>query len=573
MKNPQKQSEKDAKSSAAAKKEILSSFSWERAEDSTIDKLSEADLAHCVLVATVRGREILVRDLIERRGHVPIVITRHDDGDHDFRLNGQSVDTNFRHFTNDIKSRESLKSLFTMIAEFGMKGLIEPGASFPLLWHRLDDNQLIHKLPPARFEGELPSLVSGVLGHPELAVVLHEESSESATPAAYSQILCWASEHMIRQFPQGLSPLRSVQSVEKQGSFKEWKARSGTPQSDQYGAIKVGVGRSACSSDWANFTFRDMGPASARLGLEDRQGRVLCETTTGFLLSFPTSSYSEANLRVANVFVKKYCPIEVMALQAAEACTRDFGHEKTTYQFQNHLTTRMSDKFDLLFTSLSSDDRVKDLMTHEQWRLLLKHADFISAASLLALHQVLGIDNSGSSVTLDADDLLLLIEGGYRFADGTKVFTKDLDIHDHNRTQDLNAAPSVRLPDRLHFPDTSNTDSGIQSHSEDLAQMLSIFRGIDRMNLWPTQDIRPVDLGHALKMSSRLDMDHIGSYKAMAVHSKILNAGVEACAGVASSPAQWMKLTEVFTPDELKPYLKVMPSKAKGRLLELGLGL
>lgn len=571
MKNQQKQSEKDAKSSSAAKKEILSSFSWERAEDSTIDKLCEADLAHCVLVATVRGREILVRDLIERRGPVPIVITRHEDDDHDFRLNGQSVDTNFRHFTNDIKSQESLKSLFAMIAEFGMKGLIEPGSSFPLLWHRLDDNQLIHKLPPARFEGELPSLVAGVLGHPELAVVLHEESSENATPAAYNQILCWASEHMIRQFPQGLSPLRSIQSVEGQGSLAEWKARSGTPQSVQYGAIKVGAGSSARSSELANFTFRDMGPASARLGLEDRQGRVLCETTTGFLLSFPTPSYSEANLRVANVFVKKYCPIEVMALQAAEACTRDFGHEKTTYQFQNHLTTRMSDKFDLLFTSLSSDDRVKDLMTHDQWRLLLKHADFISAASLLALHQVLGIDNSGASVTLDADDLLLLIEGGYRFADGTKVFIKDLDIHNHNRTQDLNAAPSVRLPDRLHFPEKFYDANG--QNLTVLAHELLIYRGIHNMNLWPIQDVRPVDLAHALKMSSSLRMDNAMNSKAMAVHAQLLNAGVDACAGAASSPAQWMKLTEVFAPDELKPYLKLMPAKAKGRVLELGLGL
>lgn len=571
MNREKKQAEKAANDSSYAKAELWNSAVWADTDESAMDRLNEADLAHCVLVATIYGRERLVRDLVQRRGPVPIVITRHDDGEHDFRLNGQQVHHNFRYFGKQVNSPAALKSLLAMITEYGMKGLIEPGPSFPLLWHRLDENQQRSKIKALPFEGELPALLGGVLGQPELAVALHEESARTGMPEAYKPVLCWASEEMIRHFPQGLAPLRGVQEVEGHGTLSEWKAKSGTPESLEYGAVVVGVRPSERCTELAGFLCRDMSPTSARLGLEDNQGRVLCETTSDFLLSFPMSDCSEDNLVLATEFVKNYCPIEIMALQAAAICTRDFGHAPTTYFFRNEFITKMSEQFNPLFEALWDDERVQDLMTKDQWALLLKNAEFINAKSLLALYEVLGIDNSGASVTLDADDLLLLAEGGYRFADGTRAFEKDLDIRAHNRIRDLAVTPSVRIPERLSFVDPSVV--GRIPSSAMLEYVLSVYKRIDKMNLWPIQDVRPIDLPHVLKMSARLDIDHIGNNKSMALHARMLNAGVEACAVAASSPTQWLKLTEVFTPEELKPFVKVMPAKAKGRLLEMGLGL
>jgi hypothetical protein len=561
----------DRQRSTAAKSALLRLPTWAATDEFIVDQLNEADLAECVLTATIRGHERLVRDLIKRRGPVPIMVEHRGTGENDFWSGDQPVGYQYRYFTQDVKSRAGLKSLLAMITEFGMQGLIEPGPSFPLLWHRLDENQLLHKLPAMRFEGELPSLVAGALESPELAVVLHEESLSTGTSDAYKPLLCWASEDMIRQFPQGLAPLKVFQEVEGHGTLSQWKAKSGTLEGLEYGAIKVGVRPTNRCSELANFLFREMGPASARLGLNDKQGRVLCETTTDFILSFQGAECSEVNLLAASTFLQNYCPIEIMALQAAAACTRDFGLEKAQYHFRHHLTKSMSETFDLLFTALATDERVKDLMTKEQWSLLLQQADFTSAHSILALYQVLGLDNSGSSIALDDDDLLLLIDGGYRFADGTKVFNQDLDMRSHNRRVSLKEQPSVFISDHLSF--TNQSVISQMSGSEIHAHVLSIYRGIHEMNLWPSQDIRPTDLTAALKMAARLDLTHSGHNKAMALHAYLVESGIQACVEAVSSPTQWVKLTEVFTADELQPYMKIMPSNAKGRLLELGMGM
>jgi hypothetical protein len=562
--------EKDPISSTFAKSVLLQGIGWVKTPTDKMDHLTDADLAGCVLEATIQGQESLVLDLINHRGPVPIVLDRTDDGADDLRLNGRVIHVPHQDFGRTIKRWSDLKALLRMIKEFGMKGLIEPGPVFPYLWHRVDENPFLSSLPETRFTGELPSLVGGLLSHPELVLALNVEAPYTATPEAYKPVLCWASEEMIRHFPQGLAPLSMVQTVDGHGSLLDWKTKAGEPGSMMYGAIQLGVRPGERCSELVNCLFGAMGPELARLGLEDKQGRVLCETTTDFLMEFPKTECPEDLLRAATEFAVNYCPIEIIAHQAAAACTRDFGLEKTDYHFRKHLTLYLSESFDPLFTALVKDERVGDLLAKEQWALLLKNADVVKTESLVALHKTFGINNSGASVALDAYDLQTLIAGDYRFADGTKVFDRDLDFHSHNRERDLQVEPSVSIPKKLSFIEGTPRD---WTDSERFAHVLSVHQGIHKMNLWPIQDVRPADLAHALKMAVRVDIDHVGNNKAMALHAILLNAGVEACAAVASSAAQWMLLTEVFAADELQPYMKIMPGKAKGRLLELGMGM
>jgi hypothetical protein len=562
--------ENDPFSSSFASSVLLQAPSWTETDKKKMDLLSEHDLAACVLQATILGRESLVRDLIAYRGPVPIVLDRTDDGTDDLRLNGRVIYIPHQDVAKTINKMSSLQSLLSMIKEFGMKGLIEPGPVFPFLWHRIDENLSIRNLPEARFTGELPSLVGGLLSQPELVMALTVESPLTATPEAYKPVLCWASEEMIREFPKGLAPLNLFQTVDGHGSLQDWKAKAGQPESLIYGAIELGVIPSERCSDLVNGLFAAMGPESARLGLDDQQGRILCETTTDFLQQFPTSDWSEDSLLAATEFAVSYCPIEIMARQAATACTRDFGLEKTTYHFRDQLKLYLCESFDPLFTALERDERVKDLLAKEQWAWLLKHADVVQVESLVALYKTFGIDNAGASLILGEQDLQVLIAGGYRFADGTKAFDRDLDYHAHNRDRDLQIAPSVSIPKNLSFTESAQNPS---SASVLLAHVLAAHKALNRMNFWPIQDVRPVDLAHALKMAVRLDIDHVGNVKSMAMHAILLNAGVDACAEVASSAAQWTLLTEVFTADQLNPYIKMMPGKAKGRLLESGLGL
>ena len=535
-----------------------------------MDRLLDSDLADCILSATISGGESLVRSLVERRGHVPILVECTDPDSSFHKLNGESVDTHIAMFGQYLRTRKALKSLLAMIVEYDMKGLIEPGKSYPLLWQKLDKRHYFSRLESMRFYGDLPSLDNGVLSQPELAIALHEDASRVSTPEAYKPMLCWASADMVRQFSGDLAPLSAYQNVKGYGSLAKWKEEAIPSDSLEVPMIEVGVRPTERCSPFANHLFYAMAPASARRGLDDLQGRVLCETTTEFLLGFSFSACVEDNLADANAFVEHYCPAEIMALQAAALGAREFGTTQAIYRFPDDLKTSLTFNFDLLFLALSEDQRVRELMTKEHWRQLLLKSTTIHSESLVALYQVFGLDNTGKDLILYADDLQILIKGGYRFADGTKVFESEPAFHKHNHQSDLHVTPSVRIPQRLSFSSSLKADRTAQEIQE---HALKNYLGIQKMNLWLSQDSRPADLADAIKMATRVEFGDVNKSKTMALHAYLLDAGVGACAQAASTPTQWMKLLDVFSGEELKPYLKVMPNKVRGRLLENGLGL
>lgn len=565
----------DIKNSQSARKALLDSILLGKLRSSSnmhelMDQLSEVDLADCILSATISGGEALVRALVERRGPVPILVecTNPDSTFH--KLNGESVQTNIAMFGQYLKSRKELKSLLAMIVELDMKGLIEPGKSYPLLWQKLDKRHFLSRLESMRFYGDLPSLNNGVLSQPELAIALHEEASRVSAPDAYKPMLCWASADMVSQFCQHLAPLIAYQNANGYGSMAKWKEDSISSGSLDVPTIEVGVRPTERSTPFANHLFYAMGPASSHRGLEDQQGRVLCETTTEFLLEFSVAACEEGNLAAANAFVDHYCPAEIMALQAAEVGEREFGTTQGIYRFPDDLRTNLTSNFDLLFLALTEDPRVRDLMTKEQWGKLLLKATTIHPEALVALYQIFGFDNSGKDLNLGADDLQTLIKGSYRFADGTKVFESEPAFHKHNYQSDLHLAPSVHIPQRLSFASSLKQNRTLQ---EVLEFALKNYLGIHKMNLWPTQGAKPTDLADAIKLATRVEFGDVNKSKTMALHAYLLDAGVEACAQAASSPTQWMKLLDVFSGEELQPYLKVMPNKVRGRLLENGMGL
>ena len=543
------------------------SQAWSAVELANMDMVDEFDLPGFILRATILGRERTVRTIMERRGPVPIVLELNPLDPLDQKLNGVAIEIDTDYQLRDVKDAAGLKSLFSMIAEFGMKGLVDPHTAYPVLFRDLGLNIGLINRNRSNFSGALPELHDGVLHQPELVVALDAELGSAATRGAYKPMLCWATDDMLEQFPEDLLPLVHVQNVEGIGTMKQWKDMSDQPVWD-FPKIEVGVEPSAACSDVAKHVQWVMTPEASKYGFEDAQGRHLCETTTDFLLQFPPMACEEKNLKAAFEFTENYCPIGIMAAQAAAVCKEKFGVEEERYGSVPSMKETMEHTFDFLFTALGDahplHEPIRNLMTRDQWVGLFKKASRVSAESMVALYQAFEIDNTGAGLSLNARDFKTLAAGGYRFSSQTINHSDSRFFDDNVINGDLDSQPSVFLPFNTSMMLSST--GAIQKYRE-------IYRDILRTNLWPTSNQAPSNIGQALKMSLGFSLKNPVKQQALALNAYFLNAGVEACAEAVRSPRHWQTLAHVFSAEELKPYLAEMPREARGLVLEDGLGL
>jgi hypothetical protein len=323
---------------------------WYSEDLENMDLLDEHDLVACIVFHTLDGNESLVRGLIERRGPVSIEIKKaNTDHAEDYLVNGQPYTLDTSKILREPVNGRDYNALFDMIVEFGMKGFIEPGESFPVLLAHLKANGYEDPYSPWAFAGELPELSDGALKQPELALALRDKSLTAVAPAAYQPLLCWASPQMVEQFPEQLIALNPFQEVKGHGTFEQWRARAGTPGNMDVDGIDMGIAIDEEKSKLAEYLIAPMAPLSSRMGFADLKGRVLCETDTDFLLSFDASHCDENNLRKAVTFVDKgYCPIRIMAKQAQDICARDFGYKPVDIPFTQLFVMTMSHNYNAL---------------------------------------------------------------------------------------------------------------------------------------------------------------------------------------------------------------------------------
>jgi hypothetical protein len=548
--------------------EPLPSEAWSASELANMDRLEGSDLPECILKATIQGRERTVRTIMERRGPVPILFEVNPDDPFDQTLNGISVEVDHSEFASKAKSPAAIKAILALIDEFQMKGLMETGPVAPWLLNGSEFNPFLMRHNVSEFTGVLPALIDGVLAQPELAIALRAESSKTSTPEAYKPMLCWASQSMLEQFPNNLAPLEHVQEVIGFGSMKDWREACGQPGALDFSKIEVGIQATQSCSEVVPYLQQCMTPQASKYGFEDDQGRHLCETTADFLLQFPALDCDDDNLKAAFTFTANYCPIDIMAVQAIAVCREQFG----VYQSRDFLIPTqketMEHSFDFLFSALGDThplhERVRNLMTRDQWVHLFKKASNVSPESMVGLYQAFGVDNTGAGLSLNASDFEVLVAGGYQFSSQTINHSDSRFFDDHVLNGDLNSRPSVFLIFTAGM--MLGSIGAIQKYRE-------VYRNILRTNLWPTSDKPPNDISQALKLSLGYSLKNPVKHQALALNAYFLNAGVEACAAAVRSPRHWMTLAHVFSAQELKPYLAEMPLDAKGRVLEDGLGL
>jgi len=127
-----------------------------------------------------------------------------------------------------------------------------------------------------------------------------------------------------------------------------WMAGVSEADNLHFRTIVTGLKPADCVQ-YTNQLVKTMGPLSQIYGFADPQGRILCETTTDFLLSFQMAGVSESKMKAAQDFVKNYCPLDIMAIQAAEALPDLF----TPMDFNVDLVTFHTGSYKLLFPLLS----------------------------------------------------------------------------------------------------------------------------------------------------------------------------------------------------------------------------
>jgi hypothetical protein len=571
--------------SATNKNSLLSAFSpypehTNLAEDSTawewIDSLNDYDLADCVFRATVRGNEHLVRTIMARRGPVPIQFEQKKSDTPQCFLNGQEVKLPDKSYF-DANTPAALKSLLSMIRDFGMKGLIDPGASYPQMLSWIDYEEELNKHNLSHFDGELPTLSSGVLLQPELVIALANDIQSSPTPEAYKPVLCWATQEMVREFAQQLAPLRPFQVLNGKGFMEEYEAKPIGSECLSYSKITVGLKPSANTTKFAPLLVETMGPVAAKMGFDDLQSRVLCETTVNFLLQFPADACTAENYALAENFVAHYCPMSIIGLQAHEICVRDFDHQGRQLNFKATLDLQMEKAFNPLFMLLAKDnplqERAMGMMRRDQWLNLIKKTDttYLYPESLLAIRDSLGLDNAGMHIKIDYPGFKKLVAGGYRFADNTKFFSQEREFKRYNNLNPFSDSTSM-LASMTAI--SVIEDIATRTDPERVAVMLTLYKDMLLANLWPVENHeKPETLEEIMGSVKYADFDDYRDAKAMTVHSYLTLQGVDACAKVATTTEHWTTLAAVFSPDELKPYLGQIPGKVKGQLIEQALGL
>lgn len=577
----------DHENSTSIKYNLLGSFSRDvHPDDWDVDgykekiaKLSDYDLMDCAFQAAVNGNVQLLRLLFQEKGHIEVNYENKAPNLRRHVLNGVTYDMNGVKRLKDLKSVADFKDLLRAIEEFGIRGLSEPGETYPAIFHRIDDNKVVEGLGVERFAGDLPELSDCLLKSPELAIALKHEETSNPHPAAYRPILCWASSEMVEAFPDSLAPLvpfQQLSSFSGDQSMEDFKANAGSTTNMIFHSIKVGVTPSSNTVHSA-LLMKSLCPLSTFNGFSDPQGRVLCETSTDFLLGFPLVGVTPGNTQAAKDFARGYCPIELIATMAIDSCVDDYGHQDRLWFMKAGHSTAHDKAYSDIFAMAGDDHPLKDMarqmMEANQWKALLHKADTtLSASSIIAMHQAFGFDNTGLRITVTGSEVDQYLAANFRFSDESHFFdtTKRYKAHlDQNMVTGTTAVLST-------FNSSSLSDRG-EPHATG-ASILDVatknFQDlVIKLNLWPSDSERPKDLADALRMAGPMELNSWGNNRAMGLRAILVDAGLEACIEVAKTPRAWLKLTEAFPRDQIEPYIKDMPREAKGRLLEQDLGM
>lgn len=527
------------------------------------------EVAPLALYIISYGETALLEELWKARGPFQVNLKR-DPIENTCTLNGRPfvLLSDAPNLFGSLDKVADYQKLFRLISDLEFRGLIDMTPQGSNLF-AMGNSEVVRRNSrrASRFSGDLPKLDAGVVSQGELLQALTMGMTKPGMRKAYEKLLCWATPEMVHQHPGLLKPYAAKHEFSTNGVFypskmtiQEWSERfEADAKAGVQGTLPSAIwlqNECADEPDASRILLRAMATNEVQYGFDAQPGFVLCHTSLEFLLEFPLEqNMNEGNLKKAYDFVDKYMPFDLMHLQAipgARLNDDDFYRGHTYQQF-----------LWLLGSEPEVIEATKNLLTSSQFKAIAS-GEMIDGALLAVLNKTFGFDNQGMKVKLAIHDVDTLTAIDFKFAEGTQIVSGKSFPSAYR-----GISASVDIDEIRAGTDPEPTWSGKQG------ELVKAYNGLVSMGLWPCEKIpKPDSVKDALAQCSR-KRDYGKRYNevALSLRGYLVNAGAEACASVAKTPAQWEYLVDVLGPQAMKPYVEQMPHKAKGTVFTFELGV
>jgi hypothetical protein len=569
--------------------------SWQA--DLAIQQMMPDEYARALFTACIHGDIKLAKDLWKKNGPFDITYQVGANGQH--LINGQPVvdTTGAGHYLTNLNSAGQISELIEWLPGIGMGFMVGVDSDHALLLQTAKVKAPIEHLvwQDEGFAGELPTLSNGLVSSPELLIVMGEKVGESVLPGGYQDVLCWVSKEHLEEFSGSVDPYDSCQFLQ----VKKVVPGRGQVLRDielidvteealadvSHHRIEDGY-HSQSNAEWDyngltlqtfpenykeprnSLVLGHFANEAIKQGFWGKPGHTLCRVGVGFLNQFPCGPVDQANLDIAKGFAKNHCPLDIMTTIAKGSGKRTALHRVSGARYSPRHT-----HISKFFKSFGDDSPLQPHFKQSVPMALFNYMkqEFcdvsFNADVILAVHQGLGLDNSGFAMNLGAKGLQKLVDAGFRFSDDTvcmPVYSKGPSgEYLNHRREDTDTFVKFDPEKELEL------DSDILE-GDDRRAMDDLYKHTAAANLWPGDMKGPTSLSDAMTRAFR---KKTYSVQREALLGYIQLAGIDACAAEAKTPAHWALLKERFTRAQIDPYLKVMPREIRGKVIEDDLGL
>jgi hypothetical protein len=531
--------------------------------------LPGGELAPLALYMISYGDIELLKELWAARGPFQVNLKR-DPYENTCTLNGRDfvLLSDAPNLFEGLNKVEDYQKLFRLISDMEFRGLIDmtPQGSNLLA---MGNSEVLRRNTRrrTRFTGELPKLDAGVVSQGELLQALTMGATKPGMRKAYEKLLCWATPEMVRQHPGLLKPYAAKHEFETNGVFyppkmtiQEWSERfEADAHAGTTGSLpsKIWI-QNECDDepDVARVLLRSMATNEAQYGFDAKPGYVLCHTSAEFLYEFPSAPEVDSdNLKQACDFVRNYMPFDLMYMQTIPGARLNDDEFYRGHTYPQFLW--------LLGSEPEVAAATKNLLTPSQFKAIAS-GEKVEGALLAELNKTFGFDNQGMKVKLAIYDIDTLKAIDFKFADGTQIVSGKSSPSAYS-----GISSAVDIDEISKDTDPEPTWQGKQT------ELVKAYTGLISLGLWPCAKIpEPASVKEALTQCTR-KKDFAKRYNevALSLRGYLINAGAEACAAVAKTPAQWEYLVDALGPESMKPYVAQMPHTARGTVFTFELGV
>jgi hypothetical protein len=403
------------------------------------------------------------------------------------------------------------------------------------------------KTEPTPFGGAIPRIDAGVINNPELLIAFADQHKVSALPKIHGRVFAYVKPEEVR----GIDEIKLYSAVKRiacsgvEVSFDDIarpeamtdvvdlnNGREPCPLLDQLPCADLYVSFIRRDSSDAETTFKKeetcrlkMLSDTQYMGLEIPPGYCMASMDVKCLEFFELGAIDPHAMKAAVDYADDFFPAEILTAYC------EAQHDKVERPRRTIKNEHPWELFD--YAAKNKDaDKIFAAFKDEFWiNLYRRYAEHLSPESIMAGHSRFGLLHEPErGFLITAEELNVLYEGRYKFVNGSDGCVFEL--------------PKENNISILH----------------------DYYRKLISMNAWPSNIDRPKDCYEALKLATKANGS--GLYKTLIEHY-----GPEASVKAAKTPKQYERIREIFSSEQLKPFVDLMPLNQVGKLFTLELNV